>query len=636
MDYVQLNQEDMVAELKDLRHKKIFSKEEIKQIVVKRTAFENALVRRHPKKSDHFRYVEYLMTLEALRKKRVNRLKLHAAKASLADYCLVRAQYHTFERAIRRFKDDIGLWVQYFNLAKREKSNSLAGSIAARALQLHPTSIPLYIISASHQMSLGDTEAARTLLQRGIRLNPESVQLWTEYVKMEMEYVQQTKRELRKLKKQQKDLMEIDEANAEELVPDIRADMDLKPEVKDIIDGAIVKAVIRHAVEARPTIELFTSLRKAMLAYPPSVRNPLLDDLFIHLKQVSPHDPYAIKLRATHILGADEAMVETSDVVDLLRQANEVFIEGIKNENVDKDEIGAVYSEWLKICVERLEDENLRLYLIRSLHSLVASLSPTRLSPPLAVSDIQLSKSGNTAKCRAKIRKYLEIFPTSTKMWLANLAMSKDDDESETSAGLELWREAMTKARGPMDDLVRVWSWGPYSTQKEKHKQKLWKEILAASIQHPSSELHSELIVERIKALYAANPPLTSSERHNQINCVITNSLPSAACYSLIFEHETSLLSSPTGFSGSSLQSTLELLCERWRKVPGQSIDTAVSVASLLVKVGDGKGAKDLVDRTRTTLAEEEREVLDRRWTDVLNERSSAVDEGPTELSWLL
>lgn len=119
--------------------------------MVKRTAFESALARRHPKKADYLRYVEYLMALEALRKKRVNRLskscpsarkrmrmtelamaELYAAKESLADYCLIRAQFHTFERAARRFKDDVGLWVQYINLAKREKSNSLAGSIAAR------------------------------------------------------------------------------------------------------------------------------------------------------------------------------------------------------------------------------------------------------------------------------------------------------------------------------------------------------------------------------------------------------------------------------------------------------------------------------------------------------------------------
>lgn len=97
-------------------------------------------------------------------------------------------------------------------------------------------------------MSLGGTEAARTLLQRGIRLNPGSIQLWTEYARMEIEYVLQTRRELRKLQKERKEMLEINEESAEELVPDIRVDVDLKPEVKQIVDGAIVKEVISHAV----------------------------------------------------------------------------------------------------------------------------------------------------------------------------------------------------------------------------------------------------------------------------------------------------------------------------------------------------------------------------------------------------
>ncbi len=40
----------------------------------KRTVFETALVRRIPKKSDFLRYAAYEMSLEALRRKRVERL----------------------------------------------------------------------------------------------------------------------------------------------------------------------------------------------------------------------------------------------------------------------------------------------------------------------------------------------------------------------------------------------------------------------------------------------------------------------------------------------------------------------------------------------------------------------------------
>jgi hypothetical protein len=64
----------MLAELKDLGEKGLFSPAEIKQIIKKRTAFETALVRRIPNKNDYLRYATYEMGLEALRRKRATRL----------------------------------------------------------------------------------------------------------------------------------------------------------------------------------------------------------------------------------------------------------------------------------------------------------------------------------------------------------------------------------------------------------------------------------------------------------------------------------------------------------------------------------------------------------------------------------
>ena len=64
----------MLAELKDLGEKGLFSSSEIKHILKKRTAFEMALVRRIPNKNDYLRYAAYEMGLEALRRKRAARL----------------------------------------------------------------------------------------------------------------------------------------------------------------------------------------------------------------------------------------------------------------------------------------------------------------------------------------------------------------------------------------------------------------------------------------------------------------------------------------------------------------------------------------------------------------------------------
>ena len=132
------------------------AQQETKQIMKKRTAFETALVRRVARKNDYLRYAAYEMGLEALRKKRVERLsaspslplpyfcfalltrkggvhvELPKTSPSVSDYALVRRQFHIFERALKKFKSDVGLWIQYIQVAKKEGARSLVGRITAR------------------------------------------------------------------------------------------------------------------------------------------------------------------------------------------------------------------------------------------------------------------------------------------------------------------------------------------------------------------------------------------------------------------------------------------------------------------------------------------------------------------------
>ncbi|KAG5730827.1 U3 small nucleolar RNA-associated protein 6, partial [Termitomyces sp. T112] len=194
MERVQFQQEQMLDELKDLIEKHLFTEKEVKQIVKKRTAFETALVRRVAQKADFLRYVSYEMGLEQLRRKRAARTKPESTIPSISDYALVRRQFQIFERALKKFKADVALWIQYIQVAQREGARALVGRITARALQLHPNQPALYILAASHELNHQSPSSARTLLQRGIRLNAESIELWREYVKMELGFVESLRR----------------------------------------------------------------------------------------------------------------------------------------------------------------------------------------------------------------------------------------------------------------------------------------------------------------------------------------------------------------------------------------------------------------------------------------------------------
>ncbi len=127
----------------------------------KRTAFETALVRRVPRKGDFLRYAAYEMSLEALRRKRAERLSAYyclcsslrtnsavteipKGPPSVSDYALVRRQFQIFERALKKFKEDVGLWVQYLQVAKREGARALVGRISARYV-VHTFTVHLWL-----------------------------------------------------------------------------------------------------------------------------------------------------------------------------------------------------------------------------------------------------------------------------------------------------------------------------------------------------------------------------------------------------------------------------------------------------------------------------------------------------------
>ncbi|KAG9296416.1 hypothetical protein G9A89_015008 [Geosiphon pyriformis] len=190
---VQFYLEQMVPELEDLEQKNIFNKPEIKSIIKRRTNFEYALKRMQSQKIDFLRYIEYEMNLEQLRKTRKKRLKVKG-KTTISDYAIPRRIYHIFDRALNKFKGDLGLWLQYIEFAKSSNSGKLLSKIFASALQLHPTKPPLWILAAQWEFERNtNIIAARVLMERGLRLNPTSKQLWHEYFKLELIYVAKIK-----------------------------------------------------------------------------------------------------------------------------------------------------------------------------------------------------------------------------------------------------------------------------------------------------------------------------------------------------------------------------------------------------------------------------------------------------------
>ncbi|EIW63031.1 snoRNA-binding rRNA-processing protein UTP6 [Trametes versicolor FP-101664 SS1] len=493
MERVQFQQEQMLAELKDLVQKGLFSQKEVKQIMQKRTAFETALVRRIPKKADFLRYATYEMSLEALRKKRVERLKLPKGPPSVSDYALVRRQFQIFERALKKFKGDVGLWIQYVQVAKREGARALVGRITARALQLHPNVPALYVLAASHELEHLSPSAARALLQRGLRLNSDSVEMWREYVKMELNFVESLRRRWSVLGidvkgkgkeasptkgKQRNPPGSEDESGLEDenIVEADAMEVDTREELeedeaarKQIMDGAIVKAVISNATQAIPKIELFSSLHGLISTYPSplSLRESLLDHLHALLRDTLPALPAAIKLAATRHLSDD---LTGGHLVDALKNANDVLSEAVRTSTGEAREgVACVYAEFIGEWCGKAVGDSLKAYLVTSLHLLIQQLS-SPVPPALLAAHVRLLVQHHTSLGPALLppkvntpekilhvsRKYATRAASSAPMWLARLDAERHFAQPEDVA--RAWSDARKTVEG--DGLEDVWLWG--------------------------------------------------------------------------------------------------------------------------------------------------------------------------------
>lgn len=125
------------------------------------------------------------MNLESLRKKRVKRMGIKTST-----YSGHRRIFFVLDRATRKFHGDMGLWMQYIDFARKQKSNRKLSEILTRVLRMHPTKPELWIYAANDALQeRNDINEARSYMQRGLRFCKISKHMWSEYTKLEMIYI---------------------------------------------------------------------------------------------------------------------------------------------------------------------------------------------------------------------------------------------------------------------------------------------------------------------------------------------------------------------------------------------------------------------------------------------------------------
>ncbi|TGO44394.1 hypothetical protein BOTNAR_0833g00020 [Botryotinia narcissicola] len=171
--------EQGVPQLQELEQKKIFTKDEIKTLVKKRSDFEHRVLVRGSKAVDFARYAAWEMSLEQLRQKRCKRMRIkgsssHAGQARV---------FGIFDRGVKKHAGDVALWM-------KAKATKKFKTVLTAAIRLHPTKPELWLYAAKWALELdADMNEARSYMQRGTRFCTRSKDLWIEYAKLEMIYL---------------------------------------------------------------------------------------------------------------------------------------------------------------------------------------------------------------------------------------------------------------------------------------------------------------------------------------------------------------------------------------------------------------------------------------------------------------
>ncbi|KAK9155671.1 hypothetical protein Sjap_003151 [Stephania japonica] len=242
-DAVQYRLERMLDEIEDLERKRIFTKPELAQIVKNRRNFEYKLKRPSPLKQDFLDYIEYEKQLDALRRlrkkkasrklteegeeeeegeeKKRGKKKKKQMKRSVSDGAGVSRILEVYRLASTRFKGDIGLWFQYLEFC-RERGHGRMKKVLAQAVRFHPNVPGLWIYAAAWEFDRNlNVVAARALMQSGLRVCRDSEDLWVEYLRMELTYLNKLKARKVLLGEEKGTLANShDNANAEQLRDD--------------------------------------------------------------------------------------------------------------------------------------------------------------------------------------------------------------------------------------------------------------------------------------------------------------------------------------------------------------------------------------------------------------------------------
>ncbi|WWC69191.1 uncharacterized protein I206_103127 [Kwoniella pini CBS 10737] len=657
MEKVQFQMEATLPELKDLYEKGLFTKSEINQITKKRTSFETSLIRRNIRKEDFFKYAEYEINLERLRKVRYKKLKYHLnpPPPSASSFSLPRRALYILKRATGKFPGDLATWLAYVEYASREGMRKVVGKGLNSALQHHPTSPTLYLLQTYYHLHPGSPfpresipstskldlpsasttqkpgfaiegiDPARTTLLLGLRFVPQSKDLWREYVKLELGWVEALRRRwaLLGIKDEETKL-----ENAEGFDGDTDAlkggEGAFGPEGEDarkaILAGQLVIHALQSALEAIPPneppseegdgMEFRQSLINMFRQYPSPLRTKCLGVLYEELGEISRihTQSRAISAKARLIIttkglydreySPESADIEVGEVVlqgvELVEELGRIGKEIRKSLKVDKDDDSwkEIVGFWLINMIGKFEDN---IELTEYLKSIFSTITKPSSRPPASLLIAHLESLSSTRMETA--RSYAEIYPNNPSIQLYRLQaeIAESTDIASLRKTFEEVARQVTQSglKDEEKDQVRI-IWRLWVDNCSLDEQG-WKSILKESLRLDKNVpgIHGDVL-----GLYI-NESLKSTKDVKEMLEIVKSYQPTFDTYKIVF----------TSLDISEIKvEDLKKIFESWRiisRTPYEKAQAALVYSKVLLgRKGQGRAAYDVIETIKREVKE--------------------------------
>lgn len=433
---VQYRLEQMIPELEELQKNSLITPTELKVIVRRRTKLEYALKRIPPLISDYKRYIDYETQLEELVHLRIFKSGIKG-KRLMNEFVFQRRINFLYERALKRFPGEYDFWLEYLEHLRKKGGNKTVKQVFLKALKLHPTKPELWIKVATWEYRENERpNVARALFNQGLLVNPEAMELWLAYYKLECCLLLDSKPIITK-GVDTNDYMALDlddkavitviekvEENLGKKIQKITQNSSLSPEQRRflILSSIYDEAVAQHSQNSAFPLALLQTARLLSMKFP-QVLVKFEEKVFLDLKTRFPND-FAARVEMMKQEKLSLSHVNLLKIVENTRS----LIQELEEMTKDNQCVEAYYHrvKCIADCLEQANQPMLRQALGKAFSIAIDQTIKANLAS-LEFFEFIASKRENLNDFDARdiFEKATKHYPHSEELWKARIESTK-------------------------------------------------------------------------------------------------------------------------------------------------------------------------------------------------------------------